>query len=132
MTDTSRLRGVRSHLDWPFFEEAHRLFAARLDDWLAEGGLAGIDHGDTDAACRALVVRLGEAGSWSLAFRRLSGARRMSSTRACCAWPASDSPLPRVSRTSRSRCRGSAPAPSVSREAARCRSVCCPPWARAP
>lgn len=62
MTDTSRLRGVRSHLDWPFFEEAHRLFAARLDDWLAEGGLAGIDHGDTDAACRALVVRLGEAG----------------------------------------------------------------------
>lgn len=62
MTDTTRLRGPRAHLDWPFFDETHRVFAARLDDWLAEGGLSGIDHGDTDAACRALVARLGAAG----------------------------------------------------------------------
>lgn len=52
----------RSFLDWPFFDDRHREFAARLDAWAA-GGLAGIDHHDTDAACRDLVARLG-AGGW--------------------------------------------------------------------
>ena len=52
----------RSFLDWPFFDEGHRDFAARLDGWAGEA-LAGVDHHDTDAACRDLVVRLG-AGGW--------------------------------------------------------------------
>ncbi len=52
----------RSFLDWPFFEPRHRDFAARLDAWAAEA-LAGVDHHDTDAACRDLVARLG-AGGW--------------------------------------------------------------------
>ncbi len=52
----------RSFLDWPFFDDSHRDFAARLDAWAGEA-LAGVDHHDTDAACRDLVARLG-ADDW--------------------------------------------------------------------
>lgn len=52
----------RSFLTWPFFEERHRGLAIKLDSW-AETHLAEINHGDTDAACRALVGALG-AGGW--------------------------------------------------------------------
>ncbi len=50
-----------SFLAWPFFEDRHRAFAAALDAWAA-GALGGIDHADTDAACRALVAALGRDG----------------------------------------------------------------------
>jgi acyl-CoA dehydrogenase len=52
----------RSFLDWPFFGERHRSFAAGLEEWAASGLAAGIDHDDTDRACRALVAALGEGG----------------------------------------------------------------------
>ncbi|MBW4963100.1 acyl-CoA dehydrogenase family protein [Sulfitobacter sp. CW3] len=52
----------RSFLDWPFFEDRHRALADDLDAWAA-GALAGVDHNDTDAACRSLVAMLG-AGGW--------------------------------------------------------------------
>ena len=58
----------KSYLAWPFFEERHRALERRVDDW-ASGALAGVDHGDTDASCRALVAQLGEAG-----FLGLTGA----------------------------------------------------------
>lgn len=48
-----------SFLHWPFFEDAHRDWAAEVEDVAA--GLS-IDHGDTDAACRQLVSTLGDAG----------------------------------------------------------------------
>ncbi|WP_346907667.1 acyl-CoA dehydrogenase family protein [uncultured Roseibium sp.] len=51
----------RSFLNWPFFEARHRLLAEQADAW-AEVKLAAIDHSDTDAACRALVAAMGEAG----------------------------------------------------------------------
>ncbi|MAO26796.1 MAG: acyl-CoA dehydrogenase [Roseovarius sp.] len=51
----------QSFLSWPFFEPDHAEMARKLDDWAASE-LGGIDHGDTDAACRALVAALGEAG----------------------------------------------------------------------
>jgi len=51
----------RSHLDWPFFDDAHRVLAADLDAWAA-GVLKGTDHTDVDADCRALVRALGDAG----------------------------------------------------------------------
>ncbi|MDF1728868.1 MAG: acyl-CoA dehydrogenase family protein, partial [Sulfitobacter sp.] len=51
----------RSFLTWPFFEDRHRDLAEALDDWAARN-LAGIDHSDTDAACRALVAAMGEGG----------------------------------------------------------------------
>ena len=50
----------RSFLLWPFFEEQHRDLAAQIDHWCAEN--LPVDHSDTDAACRKLVVDLGEAG----------------------------------------------------------------------
>ncbi|MFV1496469.1 acyl-CoA dehydrogenase family protein [Phaeobacter sp. JH20_36] len=53
----------RTFLSWPFFEERHRALAEELESWAA-GALADIDHGDTDAACRALVAALG-AGGWT-------------------------------------------------------------------
>jgi acyl-CoA dehydrogenase len=51
----------KSFLGWPFFEARHRALAEKLDAWACEN-VAGIDHHDTDAACRTLVSRLGEAG----------------------------------------------------------------------
>ena len=51
----------RSFLTWPFFEDRHRALADWLDAFAAEA-LAEVDHSDTDAACRALVAMLGEAG----------------------------------------------------------------------
>lgn len=51
-----------SHLDWPFFDDAHRELAAKLDTWAAEH--VHVDYGaDVDATCRALVRDLG-AGGW--------------------------------------------------------------------
>jgi acyl-CoA dehydrogenase len=50
----------RSFLAWPFFEPRHRDFAEALDQWC--GRNLPVDHSDTDAACRALVAALGEAG----------------------------------------------------------------------
>ncbi|WP_412561993.1 acyl-CoA dehydrogenase family protein [Thalassobius sp. MITS945101] len=52
----------KSFLSWPFFDAAHGERAAALDVWAAET-LGSIDHSDTDAACRALVAKLG-AGGW--------------------------------------------------------------------
>nr|WP_217438529.1 acyl-CoA dehydrogenase family protein [Fertoeibacter niger] len=51
----------RTFLDWPFFEERHRELAEALEAWCARH--LPVDHGDVDAACRALVALLG-AGGW--------------------------------------------------------------------
>jgi acyl-CoA dehydrogenase len=50
-------------LDWPFLEDRHRRFAGQLARW-ADETLPGLPHGgdDVDAACRARVAALGEAG----------------------------------------------------------------------
>ncbi|MDB5909110.1 MAG: Acyl-CoA dehydrogenase [Massilia sp.] len=49
------------YLKWPFFEPRHRELALALDAWASSN--IGQDHGaDVDAACRALVKLLGEAG----------------------------------------------------------------------
>jgi alkylation response protein AidB-like acyl-CoA dehydrogenase len=53
---------TRDHLEWPFFDVAHRSLAADLDRFIAEGGLGTIDHADADAACKKLVKALGAAG----------------------------------------------------------------------
>lgn len=53
---------TREHLAWPFFDDAHRDFAQRLDAFIARPELGAVDHADTDASCRKLVRALGEAG----------------------------------------------------------------------
>ena len=57
MSQSARL----AHLDLPFFDDAHHALAAALDGWAGES-LKGIDHHDTDNACRSLVRALGSAG----------------------------------------------------------------------
>ncbi len=51
----------KSYLDWPFFEERHRLLTAAAEDWAA-AHLGAVDHGNVDGTCRALVADLGAAG----------------------------------------------------------------------
>ena len=52
----------KTFLDWPFFEEKHRRFAAEIGAW-AEATLTPlIDHHDVDASCRNIVAALGEGG----------------------------------------------------------------------
>jgi acyl-CoA dehydrogenase len=50
-----------SHLDWPFFDAAHRSLAVELGRWAA-GSLRVGEHADVDDASRALVRQLGAAG----------------------------------------------------------------------
>lgn len=50
----------RTFLDWPFFEDRHRELADRLEDWCRAN--LPVDHGDVDAACVALVAKLGADG----------------------------------------------------------------------
>lgn len=51
----------RSFLEWPFLEPSHRALGEALDAWCAENLHASHDD-DVDAACRALVRKLGEGG----------------------------------------------------------------------
>jgi acyl-CoA dehydrogenase len=48
-------------LSWPFFDDGHRRFAAALARW-ADATLPKLPHDDVDAACRARVAALAEAG----------------------------------------------------------------------
>lgn len=48
-------------LTWPFFDDGHRAFAESIARW-ADVTLPSLPHDDVDAACRARVAALGEAG----------------------------------------------------------------------
>lgn len=48
-------------LTWPFFDDGHRRFAETVSRW-AKASLPALPHDDVDAACRARVKALGEAG----------------------------------------------------------------------
>jgi acyl-CoA dehydrogenase len=50
-----------AHLDWPFFDGAHRSLGAALGTWASES-LRAAGHADADDACRTLVRKLGAAG----------------------------------------------------------------------
>lgn len=49
-----------SFLNWPFFEDRHRELAAALDQWCQDN--LPVDHSDVDAACKALVAKMGQDG----------------------------------------------------------------------
>lgn len=52
----------RTFLDWPFFEERHRVLRRDLEAF-ADARLPDlVDHHDVDGSCRRLVAALGEAG----------------------------------------------------------------------
>jgi len=48
-------------LAWPFFDAAHRDFARSLGEW-ADATMSGLPYDAVDAACRARVRALGDAG----------------------------------------------------------------------
>ena len=50
----------KSFLHWPFFEDRHRELADSLDQWCTAN--LPVDHSDVDAACKALVAKLGRDG----------------------------------------------------------------------
>ncbi len=71
-----------AHLDWPFFDDAHRGFAQALGHWAADT-LDGHHGDDVDATCRGLVRQLGAAG-WlrhAVAGTRWGGAGEAIDTR---------------------------------------------------
>ncbi len=51
----------KTYLDWPFFTPAHAALEQRLELWAAQH-VADAHGPDVDAACRALVKALGQAG----------------------------------------------------------------------
>ncbi|WP_127114355.1 acyl-CoA dehydrogenase family protein [Shimia sediminis] len=51
----------KTFLNWPFFEDRHRVLSEALEEWCAVH-LGVVDHSDTDTACRQLVAMLGESG----------------------------------------------------------------------
>ena len=55
--------GDRSFLDWPFFDDRHRAFAADLEAWADKTAAVGLhgDH-DLDGDCRAILKALAEGG----------------------------------------------------------------------
>jgi acyl-CoA dehydrogenase len=48
-------------MDWPFFDERHRVLAKELDAW-ARKNIREDNEKDVDGTCRKLVRRLGEGG----------------------------------------------------------------------
>jgi acyl-CoA dehydrogenase len=75
---------TREHLQWPFFDAAHRAFADKLDRFAGSGALAHIDHHDIDGACRALVRSLGQAGLLDAAVAGAAGDARPIDSRLVC------------------------------------------------
>lgn len=55
------MTGLAATLALPFFNDDHRRFAEALARW-ADAKLPALPHDDVDAACRARVAALGEAG----------------------------------------------------------------------
>ena len=50
------------HLEWPFFDASHRALARAIGQWARAELWDEAEPDDADAACRALVRQLGEAG----------------------------------------------------------------------
>ncbi|MDA8258730.1 MAG: acyl-CoA dehydrogenase family protein [Betaproteobacteria bacterium] len=75
----------KSYLDWPFFDDHHRQLQADLERW-ASVNISDDHHGDTDAACRDFVKRLGAAGwlRYAVGGTANGGKHEVIDTRAIC------------------------------------------------
>jgi acyl-CoA dehydrogenase len=75
----------KDYLSWPFLEPRHRQLEQELDSWATQHIAQEHAH-DVDAACRALVTQLGQAGwlSHAIAGTGHGGASNVIDTRALC------------------------------------------------
>ncbi|CAN7397242.1 acyl-CoA dehydrogenase family protein [Pseudoduganella sp. LjRoot289] len=75
----------KNYLNWPFLEPRHRLLEQELDNWATQHIAQEHAH-DVDAACRALVAQLGQAGwlAHAIAGTRHGGGADVIDTRALC------------------------------------------------
>jgi enoyl-CoA hydratase/carnithine racemase len=95
-------------LSWPFFDDGHRRFAEALVRW-ADATLPKLPHDDVDAACRARVAALAEAGFLKVVVPAEHGGLHRGSTCARSASPARSWRSAMASPISPSPCRGWAP-----------------------
>lgn len=51
-----------NHLEWPFFDDAHRELVRELDQWCIDQRLSALDDTDVYSSCSDLVRQLGAAG----------------------------------------------------------------------
>ena len=79
-----------SHLAWPFFDEAHRVFKTQLQDWTSKQFADQHGHGESrdaiDRECVSLVKALGQGG-WlkpAIAGKAHGGASEVIDTRTIC------------------------------------------------
>ena len=65
----------RTFLDWPFFEDRHRAFAADIDGWCEANGETMHLHGDhdLDGDCRAILKALAAGSLSNLMSAALAG-----------------------------------------------------------
>ncbi|MFZ3290214.1 MAG: acyl-CoA dehydrogenase family protein [Telluria sp.] len=75
----------QDYLNWPFLEPRHRELALALDAW-ATANIAQQHEHDVDAACRALVRQLGDAGwlKYAIGGAAYGAAGEAIDTRAVC------------------------------------------------
>ena len=74
-----------SHLDWPFFNDAHRELQTQLDYWASQH-ICQTHSKDVDQDFRDLVKQLGEAG-WlkhAIAGKAYGANQEVIDTRAIC------------------------------------------------
>ena len=67
---------MHEHLDWPFFDAAHRTFADTLQTWIAARPIMENDRKDIDEQCREWVRALGEAGWLRYCVEAVDGGMR--------------------------------------------------------
>ncbi|MDG1437668.1 MAG: acyl-CoA dehydrogenase family protein [Emcibacteraceae bacterium] len=51
----------QTYLEWPFFEDHHRILAADLEAW-CQSNLIKLDHSDVDSACKKILKLLADGG----------------------------------------------------------------------
>ena len=67
---------MHEHLDWPFFDAAHRTFADTLQTWIAARATMENERKDIDDRCREWVRALGEAGWLRYCVEAVDGGMR--------------------------------------------------------
>ncbi|MGC1185839.1 MAG: acyl-CoA dehydrogenase family protein [Candidatus Acidiferrales bacterium] len=76
---------AHSAIDWPFFEQRHRVLASDVADWAGQN-LSRAHHHDVDAACKEIARKLGDAGwlAHAVGGKAFGGAADAIDTRAIC------------------------------------------------